>query len=348
MTKRTRYFVMGSVGFMAVALTVGLAAYYGGIRGFAEQAGPDELNYVAADAAVVAYANVGDLMKSEFRQQIKALEPADQEQGQAELKNTLGIDIERDIDYVVACMLASPTLDGSNTKNGYVVAHGRFDKPRIEAFIREKGGLERQYKGRTMFVHQGGEVNVAGGEAQEMGVTFISNEVVALGTATALQKVIDVQTGAAPGVRSNGDVMQMIEGVASGNAWVVGRFDVLSKQANLPAAVQSQMPQLTWFSATGHVNGGVAGTITVEALDEEAAKNLRAVVGGFIGLAKMQAASKPELNALAQSVNLNPDLGKTVSVSFNVPATAIEALKSASGTVIKGPKPAPESKPQPK
>jgi hypothetical protein len=142
--------------------------------------------------------------------------------------------------------------------------------------------------------------------------------------------------------------MKMIEGVASGNAWVVGRFDVLSKQANLPAAVQSQMPQMTWFSATGHVNGGVAGTVTVEAVDEEAAKNLRAVVGGFIGLAKMQAASKPELSALAQSVNLNADSGKTVSVSFTVPSAAIEALKSASGTVIKEPKPAPESKPQPK
>ena len=350
MTKRTRYFVMGSVGFMAVTLTVGLAAYYGGIRGFAEQAGPDELNYVAADAAVVAYANVKDLMGSEFRQQIKALEPAEQEQGQAELKNTLGIDIERDIDYVVACMLASPTLDGGNAKNGYVVAHGTFDRPRIEAFIREKGGTERQYKGRTMFVHQGGEVNVAGGEAQEMGVTFISNEVVALGTATALQKVIDVQTGAAPGVRSNGDVMKMIEGVASGNAWAVGRFDVLSKQANLPAEVQSQMPQLTWFSAMGHVNGGVAGTVTVEARDEAAATNLRAVVGGFIGLAKMQAASKPELNALVQSITMNADSGKTVSVSFTVPSAAIDALKTASGLVHKQPKPEskPEPQPQPK
>ena len=346
MTKRTRYFVMGSVGFMAVALTVGLAAYYGGIRGFAEPAGPDELNYVAADAAVVAYANVADLMKSDFRQQIKALEPADQEQGQAELKNTLGIDIERDIQYVVACMLASPTIDGGSAKNGYVVARGTFNRPLIEAFIREKGGVERTYKDKTMFVHQGGAVNPATGTADEMGITFISNEVVALGTATALQKVIDVQGDASLGVRSNGEVMKMIEGVASGNAWVVGRFDVLSKQANLPPAVQSQMPQLTWFSATGHVNGGVAGTVTVEARDEEAAKNLRAVVGGFIGLAKMQAAAKPELNALAQSINLNADSGTTVSVSFTVPSAAIEALKAASGVVQKQPKPAPESKPQ--
>jgi hypothetical protein len=341
MTKRTRYFVMGSVGFMAVALTVGLAAYYGGIRGFAAQAGPDELNYVAADAAVVAYANVGDLMKSDFRQQIKALEPANQEQGQAELKNTLGIDIERDIDYVVACVLASPTLDGGNAKSGYILARGRFDQGRIEAFIREKGGVEQDYQGKKMFVHAPeGKPDAK----PEGGITFISPGVVALGSIDGLQKVIDLQLGRGRTVVTNGDVMKMIDRVASGNVWAVGRFDVLSKQANLPAQVQSQIPQVTWFSATGHVNGGVAGTVTVEARDEEAAKNLRAVVGGFIGLAKMQAASKPELNALVQSINLNADSGTTVSVSFTVPSAAIEALKSA--MVNKQPK--PEPKPQPK
>jgi hypothetical protein len=352
MTKHTRYFVMGSVGFMAVALTVGLAAYYGGIRGFAEQAGPDELNYIAQDAAVVAYANVKDLMGSEFRQHIKALEPADQEQGQAELKNTLGIDIETDIDYVVACMLATPTLDGGNTKNGYVVARGTFNQTRIEAFIHEKGGIEQEYQGKKMFVH----MPAGQPEAKpEGGITFLAPGVVALGSVDGLKKVIDVQANPAIGVRRNANVMKLIEGVASGNAWVVGRFDVLSKQAHLPAEVQSQMPQLTWFSATGIVNGGLAGKVTVEARDKEAADNLRAVVGGFIGLAKMQAASKPELSALVQSINLNADSDTTVSLSFTVPSAAIEALKSASGMGQKQPKPgskpetkpAPEAKPQP-
>ncbi len=121
----------------------------------------------------------------------------------------------------------------------------------------------------------------------------------------------------------------MIEGVASGNAWVVGRFDVLSKQAHLPAEVTGQLPQLTWFSATGHVNGGLSGTVSAEARDEEAAKNLRQVVAGFIALAKMQAGVKPELNALAQSITLNSDTGNTVSVSFTVPTAAIDALKSS-------------------
>jgi hypothetical protein len=347
MTKRTRYFVMGSVGFMVLALTAGLAAYYGGIRGFAEQAGPDELNYVAADAAVVGYANVRDLMGSEFRQQMKALQPAEQEQGQAELRDTLGINIETDIDYVVACLLATPTADGGKTNDGYVVARGRFDQTRIEAFIREKGGIEQEYQGKKIFVHMPeGKPDAK----PEGGITFLDTGVVALGSINGLKKVIDIQGGVL-GVRSNGEVMKLIEGVSSGNAWVVGRFDVLSKQANLPEQVQSQMPQLTWFSAMGHVNGGLAGTVTVEARDEEAAKNLRAVVGGFIGLAKMQATSKPELNALVQTITLNGDnTGKTVSVSFTLPSSAIEALKDASGMMHKEPKPEskPESKPAPK
>jgi hypothetical protein len=339
MTRRTRYFVMGSVGFLVLGLTVGLAAYFGGVPGFAEPAGPSELNYVPGDAVVVAYADVKGLMASEFRQHIKAMEPADQEKGQAELKDTLGIDVERDIDYVVPCLLASPAATGGNEKNGYVIAHGTFDRPRIEAFIREKGGLERQYKGKTMFVHPAGDAQTApDGTVREMAVTFIDENVVGLGTSAALQKVIDMQTGSGANVRTNGELMDRIEAVATGNAWVVGRFDVLSKQANLPTEVTGQLPQLTWFSAMGHVNGGLSGTISAQARDEEAATNLRGVVGGFIALAKMQANAKPELTALVQSITLNNDKGTTVSVSFTVPTSAIDALKTAGAMIHQKPK----------
>jgi hypothetical protein len=339
MTKRTRYFVMGSVGFLAIGLTVGLAAFYGGIPSFAEPAGPSELSYVPSDAAVVAYANVKDLMASQFRQQMKAIDPAKQDEGQAELKNELGIDIERDIDYVVACMMGQPAAAGATEKNGYVVAHGTFDRPRIEAFIRAKGGVERQYQGRTIFVHPVNEVNATTDATRaEVGITFVDQNVVAFGTATALQKVIDLQVGSGANVRTNGDMMKMIEGVESGNAWVVGRFDAISREAHLPAEVQGQLPQLTWFSATGHVNGGVSGTVTAEARDEEAATNLRQVVAGFIALAKMQAASKPELSAMVQSVTLNNDSGKTVSVSFSVPASVLDLIAKTAGAAHQQPK----------
>jgi hypothetical protein len=179
-----------------------------------------------------------------------------------------------------------------------------------------------------------------------MGITFLDPNLVALGTSSALQKVIDLRLGTGSNVRTNNDLMKMIEGVDSGNAWVVGRFDVLSKQAHLPAQVQGQLPQITWFSATGHVNGGVSGTVSAEARDEEAAKNLRQVVAGFIALAKMQAGSNPQLNTLAQSVILNNDSGTTVSVSFTVPASVLDLLGKAAGKAAA--KPAGTTTPQSK
>ncbi len=327
MTKRTRYFMFGSVGFLALGLTVGLAAYYGGIPGFAEPAGPVELQYVPSDAAVVAYADVQQLMASQFRQQMQGLEPAaERQKGQEEIRAAVGIDVEKDIDYIVACALAAPA--GSTDKpSGYILARGRFDQPRIEAFIRSKGGVEQTYNGKQIFVHppEAG----AGTTAEEMGVTFIEPGVVALGSTAALKKVLDVQAHAAPSVIANGEVMNMIETVERGNnAWVVGRFDVLSKQAHLPTEMAGQLPQVTWFSAGGHVNGGVNATVSLQARDEQAAKNLQQVAAGFIALANMQASSRPELAAILKTVSLSADASNnTVSVSFSLPSGAIDALK---------------------
>ena len=342
MTKRTKYFLMGSVSVLALGLTVGLTAYFGGVPGFAEPAGPEELIYVPNDAAVVAYADVKSLMSSEFRQQVKALEPAEGQEGRNEIKEAVGIDIEQDIDYVVACMLAAPAA-GTEAPNGYILARGRFDAPRIEAFIREKGGVEQDYRGKKMFVHPVETAVVEGATPRpEMGITFVTPNVVALGSTAALRKVIDIQFAQASTVLANADVMKMIGTVEPGNnAWVVGRFDVLSRHAHLPAEVAGQLPQVTWFSAGGHVNGGVMGTVSLTARDEEAAKNLQAVAGGFIALANMQASSKPELQAVMKSVQLSTD-GNTVSVSFSLPSTVIEAMKTVSGMSQ------PHQKPEPK
>src|SRR5215218_2435852 len=136
MTSKTRYFMGGSAAILVAGLGTGLVAYYGG--GFpslsASRSGPSELSYVPADSAVVAFANVREVMDSQLRQRLKVVMP--QEQGQKEFQAQTGIDIERDIDYVVA---AAQTLGAAGVHadpSGLVVARGRFNITQLEALAR--------------------------------------------------------------------------------------------------------------------------------------------------------------------------------------------------------------------
>jgi hypothetical protein len=331
MTKRTRYFLIGAVAFLGLGLTVGLVAYYGGIPGaFAQNAGPQELRYVPKDAVVVAFANVQELMNSQFRQHIKALEPAGREHGRDELRQATGIDVERDIDYVVAYLTAAS--GAAPDRRGAVLARGRFDIPRIQAFIREKNGVERDYRGKKMFFPPDVAIPADAPEPvrharSHVALAFLADNLVGFGSEAALRQTIDLEHGQ-PNVTANDELMKMVEGVDRGNAWAVGRFDMLTTQAHLPEQVASQIPPISWFSASGHVNGGMSATLNVEAKDAAAAENLRQVINGFMALARLQAGSnsnRPEMAAMLQSIQLGGQ-DKTVSVSFTLPAQALDLL----------------------
>src|SRR5688572_33132379 len=102
MSKKTRYFVAASGAILVVGLTTGLVASYMGmpVSVFSRAAGPDQLQYVPADAAVVAYANVREVMNSNFRERFRQFEPNTQERDEFEQKT--GVNIDQDIESVVA------------------------------------------------------------------------------------------------------------------------------------------------------------------------------------------------------------------------------------------------------
>jgi hypothetical protein len=322
MTKKTRFFLFGAVAFVVVGLSFGLVAYYGGLPGvaFANAAGPDELRYVPKSAVVVAYADVQSVMASQFRQRFREFEGGASE-GQREIRDELGIDIERDIDRVVACMLPGK---GSLEQSGVVIARGRFNQALVEGFVREHGGMAEEYKGRQVFTHpQNGN---------HMAVAFVRNDLIAMGSAESIKGVIDAEQSG-ESVIASGEVMGLVRKVEDGNVWAVGRFDAIASHARLPDQVAGQLPAITWFSASGHVNGGVSGSLSVEARDEEAAKNLRDVMGGFMALARLQAGSRREMQSLLQSIQLGGDQ-TTVSLSFTVPTEVFDMLQS----MVSGPK----------
>jgi len=317
MTKKTRYFLAGSAAVLTAGLGTGLVAYYvGGFQALSAAPVANELRYVPAESTVVAYADVRAIMDSDLRQRLKAAMPM-HEQGQLEFQQQTGIDIEKDIDYIVAAVAGVDPQQPMG--GGLVVARGRFNDGQLEALAREHGGISEEYKGKRLVSSPTTE-----GHA-EFTLAFLEPGLVAMGTKAAVQKSIDAQL-TAHSITSNEEMMVIVGEVGQGNnAWAVGRFDAIASQAKLPAEIASRMPPVKWFSAAGHVNGGVSGTLRAEATDEESAELLRRQVSGALALGEMLSKSDPNIAPLIQSLQMS-GTGKTVSVSFTLPAELLQLI----------------------
>ena len=341
MTTKTRYFVISSLLVLGVGMGTGLVAYYVGFPAgaFASRGGPVELGYVPRDASVIAFANVNEIMNSELRQKLHRVLPM-QENGQQELQNQTGINLETDIDTVVACM--SPDTANAKPGAGLVLARGRFDETKIEALMREHGAHVETYNGARLIVADPKNVDqdIPHGDymvpphAGSFSLSFIEPGLAAIGSTKLIKSAIDLHKGGnnpqtgLESVIGNDELMNLVRSLDNANAWAVGRFDALRTQSRLPANVLSQIPAITWFAVSGHVNGGLRGTLRAETRDDESANNLRDVVRGFLALAKLGSGAKPELQAMMQSLELG-GTGKTVSLSFAVPAELFDVIGAA-------------------
>lgn len=318
MSKKTRVFVVTAAAILAVGLTTGLVASFMGLPvAFSRAAGPDELQYVPAEAAVVAYANVRQIMDSEFRERFRQFEPDTRERD--EFKQKTGVNIETDINTVVAALTSIPEQGAQPQNSMLILARGRFHQERLEALALEHGGQVEDYNGKRLLSHR----NDTG--QTDMAIGFLEADLIALGGYDAIKRSIDANGGRNI-VSTNADIMRQIGELDAANAWAVGRFDAIAHSAHVPAEVQAHLPAIQWFSAATHINGGVSGVFKAEARDEEAAKNMRDVLNGFLALAKMQSSERPELKTMVESLQLSGE-GKNVAVSFTLPSELFEALQ---------------------
>lgn len=342
MTTKTRYFVISSLLVMVVGIGSGMVAYYVGFPAgaFSSRGGPEELQYIPHDAALIAYADVRHIMTSELRQRIRRAIPAE-ENGQQEFERRTGINIEADIDHVVAAF-ESGAAGGPGPGSALVLARGTFNEVTIEALMREHGAQVGQYKGKRLIeaaVEKPVDPNTPRPEnapkPQDLTVAFLKPGLVALGSSLLVRRAIDLENGGDSAV-NNEEVMTLVRSLDSGDAWAVGRFDTLRAAAKLPQGI-GELPPITWFSATGTVNDGINAVLSAEAGTDEAAKNLRDVIQGFVALANLQAGSKPELKAVVQSLELS-GTGKRVALRFSVPGRVLDLMTPAA-------LPKPESQP---
>jgi len=346
MNRRTRYFMTGAAALMVMGLGAGLVAFYNG--GFpalsaSPTGGPAELSFVPADASVVAFANVRDVMNSEFRQRLKAAMPHETE-AHNDFQQKTGINIETDIDYVVAWMGPEGT-----EASGLVLVRGtgNLDHARLEALATEHGGQVSEYRGKRIVVgtmpngiHDRDDDDQADQDDEEQtevtpnhearrvhqgALAFLDQGLVAVGEESAIKRAIDAHSDGRS-ISGSDEMMKLVGDIENGsNVWAVGRLDALRQRQHIPEPVKNQLSSVKWFAASGRVNGGVTATLRAEARDEQAAENLRDVVRGFLALARLQANNDQKYAGLLESFQLSGS-GTTVAVSFAVPIEILDLI----------------------
>jgi hypothetical protein len=321
MTRSTRYFFAGSAAVLAAGLCTGLVAYYGGgFQALSASTGPIELRYVPPDAAVVAYADVSAIMNSELRLRIKEALPM-QQKGQEEFQAETGIDIERDIQYVVAAVTPG-------THSALLVARGNFNPTLLESLAIQHGGAVETYREKRLV----SKTEETGDGARGGTLAFLEAGLIAIGDTATVKRAIDAQlTGTS--IIGNDEMMTFVRDIEAGNnAWAVGRFDVLTSHAKLPEQIAKQIPPVKWFAAAGHINGGVSGMVRVEANDDEAAELFRRQVNGALAFGEMVGRSDPRASAVLKTVQMSGS-GKTVQLSFTLPGELLQLVLPKSPAV---------------
>ena len=316
MTKHTRYFVSAAAVVMVAGLCTGLVAYYsGGLPLMASrQTASEDLAYLPADSTMVAYANVGDIMNSDFRQKLRQVMPSVTGEGRNEFLDETGIDLERDVISVMVGLGGAPELakSGSPEKNLVVIVRGVFNPAVIMASATQRGATVADYKGKQVVTHDEG------------GVAFLEPGLAAVGSVAALHRAIDAHAGA--NLASGGEVTKLVNAVEpTANAWAVGRLDAMQNVGALPEPLKAQLPAVQWFSLTGRVDSGISGSVRAEARDDQAAENLRAVVNGGLALARLQLGKDAKLDAIINSLQLS-GTGRQVGLSFNLSSDVLTTI----------------------
>lgn len=330
MTKKTRTFVLAAAAVLFVGLAGGLIAYlaYNRVTGVGGGL-PNELRYVPADVALVAFADVHAVMNSEMRRALMPSVDPESRKGRQMMNDFAGVDVEKQVHHIVAYVEPYVAPDPQaqakpDMPRALVMVQGTFDPVRIEAFVRERAGTMDEYKGRKMFVRTE--------DGHDMAVGLLGSDLIAIGQSALVRGVIDQSQGAAlaHNITTNGEMMTLIRDNAGSTAWVVGQFSEISRRMRLPSGVTGQVPPVRVVAAKANINGGVKVAIRADTGDAAAADQLRDLMRGFIALGRLQSGAKPELENLLKTIELS-GTGRTVRLSFAVPVDTVRALAPSRG-----------------
>jgi hypothetical protein len=257
-----------------------------------------------------------------------------------ELEEKTGLDPARDIDQIVVAGAAA-----GKGGPGLAMVFGRFDLYKLGRAIETEGKVVG-HKVDGVSVYRFKE-----DDARSLALALLDENHLLFGPRTEVEAAIAARTRGEAPLRKNATLLGLVERVRPGSTfWMVGDQSLL---AGMPTSVPApgasgegatvNLPALKSLTITGDLDPQVSLSITGEAVDETAAKNLADVVRGFVALMSLQARQKPELQQLTSAVTVATEQNR-VLVSARVPYELLDALKAQASAAAA--KPAPEAEPK--
>ena len=290
------------------------------------------------DAAVIAYADVRgnhDLGAPPEDSHARCRCPRT---GSASSRNETGINIETDIDRVVAC-LAAGRMSVTARRAGLVLARGRFDEVKIEALMREHGAQVEDYNGKRLIENARREPRHAAADPCRSTFSSPGSSAVGSGRAGARRHRSPEER------RERHDERRADEphAVARPRERVgVGRLDALAQTGGY----RCQRPWRARFRPSPGSRSAATSTAASAARSAPRRATTRRPTTCATSCAaswrsrKLQAGSKPELQTMVQSLELG-GTGKTVALSFSVPGASSTLVGRQSGKALTKPPSAP-------
>jgi hypothetical protein len=234
-----------------------------------------------------------------------------------EFIRTTGFDPQRDLDRVTFAKLGA--------KDGLAIVQGRFQKPKVEQFLKNEGARTESYLGHTIY------------RDTESAYVLLDN-VVLTGEYDAVKKGVDQMQlpGSAP-LRK--ELVAAIQSIEPGNQlWAVGDLTVNDLGAvgvRGPAPVTEMLKTLKSGTYQMRIDTGLHARATGTFGDAESAQNLGDMARGMLSLMKVQMAKqRPDVTQLLSGIQVNYT-GTTVTLQIEESAEQLKMLKNLDSAIPK-------------
>lgn len=233
--------------------------------------------------------------------------------GLAELEAATGIVPGRD----VAGVVVAGTAGGEST----ALVFGQFDLARIGAAL-DAAAKASKSTVRGVAVYSG----IGPALKSPMSLALLDAGTLAIGPPARLEALLAARGEGAKPLLGNAKLAASVKGVAGEPTfWMVGDGNMTKGMPGGGAGAASMLPPLDTLVVTGDFAPELRLRIAGQAADAATAKQTSDMVRGLVAMLTMQAAQKPELQALASGLVVGSE-GAMVTVSARIPYDVLDKL----------------------